>query len=83
MSNKLFAERLNNELDSIGLPERYEERVISFAKLLHIPRFQAEAMLSGIKLPDAKIMHNLAQELEVNEEWLLGKSEHKKHRAGS
>lgn len=80
MSNKQFAERLNHELDMMGLPERLEERVVSFAKLLHIPRFQAEAMLSGIKLPDEKVMHNLARELEVSASWLLGKSDSKKYK---
>ncbi|KTD65555.1 hypothetical protein [Legionella spiritensis] len=77
MPNKQFSERLNKELDSIGLPSRSEERIESFAKLLKIPKFKAEAMLSGITIPDSGLLEMLAEELEVNPEWLIGKSEQK------
>lgn len=77
MPNKQFAERLNKELDTIGVPSRSEERVDAFAKLIRIPRFKAEAYLNGLVL-DQKILGQIAQELEISEEWLLGKVEQKK-----
>jgi len=75
MSNRQFSERLNKELDNIGAPEHNEERVEVFAKLIKIPRFKAEALLNGTMIPDASLLEILAQELEVNAEWLIGESE--------
>ncbi|MGQ3892855.1 hypothetical protein [Legionella sp. CNM-4043-24] len=75
MSNKQFAERLNRELDSIDAPDLMNERVAAFAKLLRIPKFQAEAILNGNMVPNRDLLAILAQELDVREEWLLGKSD--------
>ena len=80
MPNKRFSERLNNELDTIGVPESSSERVDVFAKLLKVPKFKAEALLTGQITPDENLLTIIAEELEVNEEWLLGKSD-KKDRA--
>lgn len=77
MPNKLFAERLNKELDNIGVPPRSDERVDAFAKLIRAPKFKAEAFLNGITLPDEKLLDIIAEELEVNADWLVGKSEQK------
>lgn len=74
MSNKQFAERLGKELDSLGIPERLEDRIDAFSKLLKIPKFKAEAFLAGIIMPEPKVLTLLATELEVNPEWLVGKS---------
>ncbi|MFI4963593.1 MAG: hypothetical protein ACHP6H_07045 [Legionellales bacterium] len=75
MLNKRFSERLNKELDSIGVPEATAERIEALSKLLKIPKFKAEALLNGITNPDKILLDTLAQELEVNAEWLLGKSD--------
>lgn len=75
MGHRQFAERLNRELDSIGVPTPISERVEAFAKLLHIPKFKAEAFLNGIYLPVGEILEKLANELEVSMDWLIGKSE--------
>jgi hypothetical protein len=72
--NKQFAERVNRELDEIGVPPRNDERVEIFAKLLKLPRFKAEALLSGNLPLDDKILHLLAREFEVSAEWLAGRS---------
>lgn len=79
MGHKLFAERLGKELDSLGIPERLEERVDAFSKLLKIPKFKAESYLTGVILPDEEILSKLATELEVNPDWLNGKSSEKHH----
>ena len=75
MSNKQFSERLNKELDDIGVPQRNDERIEIVAKLLKVPRFKAESILSGNTSPDTPLLDLLTQELEVSADWLLGKSE--------
>lgn len=75
MSNRRFSERLNKELDNIGVPERNDERVEVFAKLIKVPRFKAEAILNGTTIIDAPLLDLLAEELEVNADWLIGKSD--------
>lgn len=78
MSNKVFAERLNAELDEIGMPQRADERIETFAKFIELPRFKAQAMLNGTTI-DANAVSRLASQLEVSESWLLGKAEDRKH----
>lgn len=77
MPNKRFSERLNKELDSIGVPEATPERIEALSKLIKIPRFKAEALLNGNTGPDEALLQILAEELEVNADWLLGKSDSK------
>lgn len=71
--NKRFSERLNKELDSIGVPEASDERIAVLAKLIKVPKFKAELLLSGTAIPNETILTILAQELEVNADWLIGK----------
>ena len=75
MNNRLFVERLQSCLDEIGLPEPQAERLEAFAKLLSVPRFKAEAILSGHILSDDPLIVKLAEELEVSAAWLSGKEE--------
>lgn len=77
MLNKRFSERLNKELDNIGVPEETSERIEILAKLIKVPKFKAEALLNGITGPDKELLNALAQELEVNADWLVGKSDSK------
>jgi hypothetical protein len=77
MLNKRFSERLNKELDNIGAPETTTERIEVLSKLLKVPKFKAEALLNGSTTPDATLLTTLAQELEVNADWLLGKTDSK------
>lgn len=77
MLNKRFSERLNKELDNIGVPEATAERIEILSKLIKIPKFKAEALLNGITSPDEAVLKTLAQELEVNADWLIGKSDSK------
>ena len=75
MANRQFSERLNKELDDIGMPTHYTERAKAFAKLIKLPRFKALNLLNGSTLPDPLVLRLLAHEFEVNEDWLLGKSD--------
>lgn len=77
MLNKRFSERLNKELDSIGVPESTVERIDVLSKLLKVPKFKAESLLNGNTSPNEAIVNTIAQELEVNVDWLLGKSDSK------
>ena len=72
MNNKVFSERLNRELDIIGVPQHNTERVEVFSKLMKIPRFKAGALLNGSFPPDPNLLESLANELEVSVEWLRG-----------
>ncbi len=73
MINKQFSDRLGQELDKMDVPQHYDERVEAFAKLVKIPRFQAETILNG-KIPtDNDLMNRIALELEVDRNWLFGK----------
>lgn len=80
MGNRAFRERLNSELDEIGVPMQHHERVSALAKLLHVPKFKAELILNGnvSNLKDPIIEH-LAEELEVTVDWLCGQKSKKAH----
>ncbi len=75
--HRVFSDRLNHELNEIGMPELFDERVESFAKVFKTPRFKAASILNGNILPDEDLLKRLSQELEVSEKWLLG--EDRKH----
>ncbi|MFT4058670.1 MAG: hypothetical protein QM652_03880 [Legionella sp.] len=75
MASKRFSERLNRELDNIGVPESNHERIEILSKLIKIPKFKAEALLNGATHPDEKLLNQLAQEFEVSTDWLVGKDE--------
>lgn len=79
MLNKKFSERLNKELDSIGVPEATAERIAILSKLIKVPKFKAEALLNGLTKPDAVLLKTLAEELEVTEDWLIGKGDSSTH----
>jgi hypothetical protein len=77
MSNKVFSERLNAELDEIGMPQRVDERIETFAKFIDLPKFKAQAVLDGVTIPDEQVLAFLARQLEVSVSWLLGKADRK------
>lgn len=77
MANKRFSERLNRELDAIGVPQRMDERIEIFSKLLRVSTFKAENILNGNIFIANPYLKTIANELEVKEEWLLGKSDDK------
>lgn len=72
MSNKKLTERLNKELDALGVPDLMHERVQACSKLFEMPKFKIEALLYGVVAVDANAIGKIADELEVSKEWLLG-----------
>lgn len=77
MSNRVFSERLNAELDDIGMPQRADERLETFAKFIEMPKFRAQMVLNGTEIPNEQVLNFLANELEVSVSWLLGKADRK------
>lgn len=75
MTNKQFSERLNKELDAIGMPQHMSERTKAFARFAKLPKFKAQTLLNGAMNPDDLILQLLADELEVEQDWLIGKSD--------
>ncbi|HHT0593355.1 TPA: hypothetical protein ACTXXA_002268 [Legionella anisa] len=71
MSNKKLTERLNQELDELGVPALMTERVQVCSKLFQLPKFKIEALLYGVAL-DSNSMQRIANELEVSMDWLFG-----------
>lgn len=72
MNTRIFAERLNQGLDEIGVPTLVSERIDIFAKLLDVPKFKAEAILNGRLVVAPDVLQKIAQELEVSTFWLIG-----------
>lgn len=77
--NRHFSERLNQELDEMGVPSDDHERLAVLSKLLRIPRHKAQALLKGHTKPGDPLVESLAEELEVSPQWLLGTSNEKQH----
>ena len=77
--NRHFSERLNQELDEMGVPSDNHERLTVLSKLLRIPRYKAQALLKGHSKANDPLIESLAEELEVSSEWLLGTSDEKQH----
>ena len=72
MSNKKLTERLNYELDELGVPALMTERVQVCSKLFELPKFKIEALLNGVVALDSNSMQKIADELEVSMDWLFG-----------
>ncbi|WP_454784512.1 hypothetical protein [Legionella sp. WA2024007413] len=79
MSNKKLTERLNRELDELGVPALMTERVQVCSKLFQLPKFKIEALLHGVIALDSTSMQKVANELEVSMDWLFGKTKETTH----
>ncbi|MCL9683538.1 hypothetical protein [Legionella maioricensis] len=77
MTNKKLTERLNNELDELGVPALMTERVQACTKLFKVPKFKIEALLHGVIAFDSETMKKIAKELDVSIDWLVGNHQRK------
>jgi hydrogenase maturation factor HypF (carbamoyltransferase family) len=77
MANQILRERLNKELDALGMPSLEVERSRALSKLIKLPTFKAQVILSGVVVANDYSLDKIANELEVSKEWLLGKSNEK------
>lgn len=69
---KFFAQRLNTCLDEVDAPASPRERAAILAKMLDIPRQQAWSLVEGHQLPDENLIKQIADEFEVETNWLTG-----------
>jgi hypothetical protein len=67
---KRFIERLNKCLDEVEAPSHTRERAVILSKLIHIPKQQARSLLEGHQIPNHDILQKIANEFEVNTDWL-------------
>ncbi|MFT4058008.1 MAG: hypothetical protein QM652_00505 [Legionella sp.] len=74
MSNKKLTERLNYELDELGVPTLIIERIQACTKLFKLPAFQIEALLNGVVACNSEKIQQIADVLEVSKDWLMGNS---------
>lgn len=70
---KQFAEKLNSCLDDSGAPTNARERSVVLAKMLDISKQQAWNLVEGLQLPDDNLLTQIANEFEVDREWMAGK----------
>ncbi|KTD09526.1 hypothetical protein [Legionella jamestowniensis] len=68
--NRLLSEHSNK--DSIGVSIVLPERISACAKIFKLPKFKTESVLQDIEI-NKHSLQTIADELEVNVDWLLGK----------
>ena len=78
MNKKVFSQRFNRELSSMGLPEDSHEKVKAMSKVFGISRHLANAMIFGHSLPSDEQLDKIARVLEVCPQWLSGVADKKK-----
>ena len=78
MNTKLFSQRFNSELSSLNFPDELGNKVKAVAKVFHVSRHLANAMLLGDSLPSREQLYKIAEELEVCPQWLSGATDKKK-----
>ncbi len=78
MNTKVFSQRFNRELATLGLPEDLNEKVKAVSKVFGITRHLANGMIFGNLLPPGEQLDKIAEILEVCPQWLSGETERKK-----
>lgn len=73
MNRSIFIERIHRSLDNIEMSFDSQERAAEFAKLFQLPLSTSRAILSGATFPSDELLNKIAEELEVDKTWLLGK----------
>lgn len=78
MNSKLFSQRFNRELATLGLPDELSEKTKAVSKVFGVTRHLANAMIFGQLLPSPEQLDKIAAILEVCPNWLGGKTDRKK-----
>lgn len=78
MNSKVFSQRFNRELSSLGFPEDINEKVKAISKVFGVTRHLANSMIFGHTLPPHEQLDKIAEILEVCPQWLSGISDRKK-----
>lgn len=78
MNSKVFSQRFNRELCSLGFPEELAEKTKAVSKVFGVTRHLANSMIFGNILPDRDKLDTIAEILEVCPLWLGGQTDNKK-----
>jgi hypothetical protein len=82
MNSKVFSQRFNRELASLGFPEDLVEKTKAVAKVFGITRHLANALIFGHALPNKEELDKICEILEVCPQWLTGATDRKKAYSG-
>jgi hypothetical protein len=78
MNRKVFSQRFNRELSTLGFPEELVEKTKAVAKVFKISRHLANSLIFGHDLPNQEQLDRIAEVLEVCPKWLTGITDKKK-----
>ncbi len=78
MNSKVFSQRFNRELSSLGFPEELAEKTKAVSKVFGVTRHLANSMIFGNMLPNRDQLDSIAEILEVCPLWLGGATDRKK-----
>jgi hypothetical protein len=82
MNSKVFSQRFNRELSSLGFPEELTEKTKAVSKVFGVTRHLANSFIFGHVLPDKDQLDKISEILEVCPQWLCGATDRKKAYTG-
>lgn len=78
MNSKIFSQRFNRELSTLGFPEELNDKIKAVSKVFGVTRHLANSMIFGHVLPSYDKLDSIAEILEVCPQWLSGLTDRKK-----
>lgn len=78
MNSKVFSQRFNRELATLGFPEELTEKIKAVSKVFDVSRHLANSFIFGHILPENEQLDRIAAILEVCPQWLGGATDRKK-----
>lgn len=82
MNSKVFSQRFNRELATLGFPEELSEKTTAVSRVFELTGFLANSLILGYVLPNANQLDKIAEILEVCPQWLCGATDKKKAYTG-
>lgn len=78
MNSKVFSQRFNRELATLGFPDELSEKIKAVSKVFDVSRHLANSFIFGHILPTLDQLDKIASILEVCPQWLSGATDRKK-----
>lgn len=78
MNSKVFSQRFNRELSTLGFPEELTEKIKAVSKVFGVTRHLANSFIFGQVLPSHDQLDKISEILEVCPQWLSGATDKKK-----
>ena len=82
MNSKVFSQRFNRELTSLGFPEELTDKTKAVSKVFGVTRHLANSFIFGHVLPDQNQLEKICDILEVCPQWLSGATDKRKAYSG-